>query len=384
MAAGDAQVVSEPRRRRPSVSGAWQDLRNRLIASPRFKRLAFSLPFIRPLAERNVRQVFDLLAGFVYSQTLFACVELGLLQKLAEGPHDASALGRMTDVPPDRLRRLLAAAAAVDLVEERRDGTYGLGLAGAVVASDPGLMAMIRHHRFLYADLADPLALVRGTAGPTELASYWPYAAADRPEALEGAPVTDYSALMSASQSMLADEILSACPFGRHRRLVDVGGGDGAFVAAAARRFPDLICVCFDLPAVSDRAAARFAAAGVGDRATAVGGSFLADPIPSADLVTLVRVALDHDDATVLQILRAVRRALPPDGTLVIAEPISGTAGAARITDAYFGLYLMAMGNGRSRTFNEFRDLLQQAGFSRARLVPTRQRLLCSLVVARA
>lgn len=383
MAAG-AHVSSTSRPRRRSIGAAWQDLRNRLIASPRFRRLAFSFPLLRPIAERNVRQVFDLCAGFVYSQTLFACVELGLFTALADRSRSLATLARIADVPEDRLRRLLAAAQAIDLIEQRRDGSYGLGMAGTVIATDPGLLAMIDHHRLLYADLADPVALLRGTGGKTKLSGYWPYAATARPEALETAPVKEYSALMSASQAPLADEILAAYPFGRHRRLVDVGGGDGTFVEAAARRFPDLKCVSFDLPAVCDQAALRFASAGLGDRVSTAGGSFLTDPIPAADLVTMVRVALDHDDATVLQILRGVRGALPPDGTLVIAEPIAGTAGGARITDAYFGLYLMAMGNGRARSFKEFQELLQLAGFSRIRLVPTRQRLLCSLVVARA
>jgi len=51
----------------------------------------------------------------------------------------------------------------------------------------------------------------------------------------------------------------------------------------------------------------------------------------------------DHDDATVVRLLRAVRAALPPDGTALIAEPMSGQAGAGAMADAYFGFYLLAM-----------------------------------------
>ena len=58
----------------------------------------------------------------------------------------------------------------------------------------------------------------------------------------------------------------------------------------------------------------------------------------------------DHDDAAALALLRAARAALPPDGTLLLAEPMAGTPGAEPMGDAYFGFYLLAMGSGRPRT----------------------------------
>ena len=77
-------------------------------------------------------------------------------------------------------------------------------------------------------------------------------------------------------------------------------------------RAPDLRLMLFDLPPVAERARARFAAAGLAGRAAAIGGDFLADPLPpGADVVSLVRVLHDHDDAAALAILRAARRALP-------------------------------------------------------------------------
>ena len=108
----------------------------------------------------------------------------------------------------------------------------------------------------------------------------------------------------------------------------------------------------FDLPPVAARAAARLRRARPGARApTRVGGDFLADPLPTgADVVSLVRVVHDHDDDAALAILRAARQALPPDGTLLLAEPMAGAAGAEPVGDAYFGFYLLAMGSGRPRT----------------------------------
>jgi demethylspheroidene O-methyltransferase len=169
----------------------------------------------------------------------------------------------------------------------------------------------------------------------------------------------------------------------RHRCLLDVGGGEGAFLMAAAERNPDLSLMLFDLPAVAERARARLAAAGLESRARTVGGSFITDPLPSgADIVSLVRVVHDHNDAEVLTLLRKIREILPPRGTLLIAEPMSDTPGAEPAGDAYFGFYLLAMGRGRPRSPAALSELLKQAGFSRSRLLRTRRPLLTRVMIA--
>jgi demethylspheroidene O-methyltransferase len=98
--------------------------------------------------------------------------------------------------------------------------------------------------------------------------------------------------------------------------------------------------------------------------------------------VSLVRVVHDHDDAEALAILKAAHRALLPGGRLLIAEPMAGTPGAEPMGDAYFGLYLWAMGSGRARRVGELEDMLNQAGFARAREVRTARPLLVRLLVA--
>ncbi len=368
--------------------GSWSDraleLRNRLLASPRFQRWAARFPLTRRVARRRARSVFDLCAGFVYSQVLFACVRLELFDVLVQGPQTLPVLASRLSLSPEAAARLLDAAASLDLVERRSGGRYGLGPLGAVVRGNPAIAAMVEHHPLLYADLADPVSLLRGKTEHTELARYWSYARAAEPGALGAEDVAPYSTLMSASQPLVADLVLDAYAFDRHRCLLDVGGGDGTFLAAAAARAPHLQMVLFDLPAVAERARARFEAEGLSGRARAVGGDFFCDALPTgADVVSLVRVVHDHDDEPALALLRAVRRILPEDGVLLLAEPLAGTAGAEPIGDAYFGFYLWAMGAGRARTHRELADLLEEAGFGDVRLVATRMPLQAQLVVAR-
>ena len=378
--AGSQSVLS-----RPSLRDRALALRDRLLASPQFQRWAAAFPLTRPVARRRARNLFDLCAGFVYSQVLLACVRLGLFDMLREGPRTVSELSSRLSLSEEAAARLLAAAVSLRLVERRGEEIYGLGALGAALLGNPGVAAMIEHHRLLYADLQDPLALLRRSSGSaTELSRYWAYASDESRESLSEDEVAAYSALMSVSQPLVANEILDACPLAGYRCLLDVGGGEGTFLLAVAHRYPHLQLMLFDLPAVVGRARARFAASGLAQGATATGGDFLADALPEgADVISLVRVVHDHDDAGALKLLSHVRRALPTDGTLLLAEPMSGARGAEPIGDAYFGFYLLAMGRGRPRTPQRLSELLHAAGFSHIRHIHTRMPLTTGVIVAR-
>jgi demethylspheroidene O-methyltransferase len=377
----------------------WFAQRDRLLTSPRFREAASRFAATRPIARQRARDLFDLVAGFVYSQWLLACVELKLFDRLAASPLTPEQLARESHLPLLSAQRLLEAAASLGLTQARGEDDaqqprYGLGPLGAAMVGNDAVTAMVEHHRALYADLADPLALLRQGRGSGALAQYWAYAGAghdgprpDRaPGTLPGAKTAPYSALMSASQPLVAGQVLDAYPIGRHHRvLLDLGGGEGVFAAAALARAPRLKAMVFDLPAVADAARARFARLGLADRAMAFGGDFHRDALPEgADIVSLVRVIYDHDDAPALAILRAARRALPVGGTLLLAEPMAGAAGAEPMGAAYFGMYLMAMGSGRSRTPQELAALLRAAGFDRIRARPTALPLQAGLMLARA
>jgi demethylspheroidene O-methyltransferase len=278
---------------------------------------------------------------------------------------------------PEATCRLLDAAVSLGLAERRGRSVYGLGQLGAALAGNRAALSLIEHQPLLYADLQDPVALLRGSPRGRGIARYWPYSAAAHPTELAEEEVASYSALMTASQPLIAQEVLDSYPIHRHRCLLDVGGGEGVFLAAAATRAP-ASASCFSIcPVWSSGARARLAAAGLLERASIYGGNFLTNPIPEgADVISLVRTVHDYDDASALSLLRAVRRALSPDGTLLIAEAMSPL-------DAYYGFYTLAMGRGEPRTAAEIGRLLRHAGFGRFHLLRNRMPILTSILVTR-
>ena len=323
--------------------------RNSLISNPDFQSWAARNPFTRSIAKRRAREAFDLVAGFVYSQVLAASIESGLLEMAGQAPIHGETFASRAALPQDAAFRLLRAATALDLLRLRKDGQFMLGGKGAALLANPSVFAMVRHHSAFYRDIQSPLEMLRIRDRATELCRFWAYdPTADESEA---AP---YSELMAATQALIARNILEAYNFRRHRTLMDIGGGLGAFLVAVSTAHPKLDLILVDLPSV-----ARLARERVSDVIRIEARDMLREPLPpGADLISLVRVLHDHNDEPARVLLSSIRRALAPGGRLLIAEPMAGIRGTEPMSDAYFGMYLWAMGRGNPRSPAEIAHLL--------------------------
>jgi len=356
--------------------------RDRMVARPEFRRWAGRFWATRGMSRNRAAALFDLAAGFVYSQILLACVQLDLFTILAEGPQTLGRLAGRLNLSERAAEQLLEAAAALGLAQHRQGG-YGLGPLGGPMVGNIAIAEMVRHHAMLYADMADPLAMLRGEGGGGRLGQFWGYADGGRRPGLGAEDTAPYSALMAASQPLVAAEILDAYDFSVHRCLMDVGGGAGAFLQSAGERHAGLKLMLFDLPPVAELARARLGAAGMAARSQLHGGDFHADALPrGADVISFVRVIHDHDDDKAQALLARARAALEPGASLILAEPMAGTVGAEAMGAAYFNFYLHAMGSGRARRPAVLMAMLGQAGFGQPRLLPTATPLQTQLIHA--
>lgn len=350
--------------------------RNAILGSAKFQRWASRTPIIRGIARRRAAAQFDLIAGFIYSQILSAYVGAGLIEFLNGQLRYTDEISGHTGLGPSATQRLLLAGQSLQIAESPQTGLWTLGEAGAALSANSGAMAMIRHHHLLYADLADPLELLaKDRRQETALSAYWTYASKG-----QGADTSGYSALMAATQPMVSQQILDAYDFSAHQRLLDIGGGSGAFVCAVAARAPNLRLGIFDLPEVIAEAQKRVASEGAVELHP---GSFKQTAFPAGyDIMTLVRIVHDHDDSVVKPLLARVFAALPTGGRLLIVEPMADAPHAQRMGDAYFGLYLWAMGSGRPRSQAELHQMLTNAGFSLVKPVKTALPIIASALVA--
>jgi len=358
---------------------AWQnqllDWLERLYANPKLYQWSLRNPLTRWVTKRRTQRIFDLMSGFVYSQVLLGCVRLDLFKMLYQRPLGLAQISSQTKLPPEALQRLLLSAVSLGLLEHRSHDRFGLGALGVPLAMHEGIGAMVEHNHLLYQDIQDPLAFLNN-AWRGGMAEYWPYAhdaqAADR---VAQDKFSRYSDLMASSQEFVVQEILTSYYFDDHHCVLDVGAGKGRFASELALHAKHLKLKLFDLPPVLELAKLNFQSKGLLDRLSLHPGNFLRDPLPvGADLVTLVRVAHDHPDEVVQQLLQKIYEALPVGGTLLLAEPMaqSQSVGGAvpTQTDTYFHFYLLAMGAGRLRTPQELTRMMHAAGFSNIEQLP--------------
>ena len=95
---------------RPSWRQQWDQRLDRWMTSPAFYRWAISNPLTRWVTRRRAAQLFEVMAGFVHSQVLLACVRLQVFEWLREQPRSLSQLAQHCRMPPAAMQRLLQSA----------------------------------------------------------------------------------------------------------------------------------------------------------------------------------------------------------------------------------------------------------------------------------
>ncbi|MEL7198640.1 MAG: methyltransferase [Pseudomonadota bacterium] len=360
--------------------------RNRLFGHPRFQYWCARIPGLKRIAKARAGAMFDLVVGFSYYQVLRAVVDAELLPVLRDGPLTAAEIAPRIDLSHAATLTLLRAARSVMLSEEVLPDQWMLGEQGAVLVDDAGTQAMVRHHRLLYADGADPLAMLKADRKePTQLSQYWSYAGALHGTAQRGEDTHEYSQLMATSQDFVANEVLASFRFPQTGKHLDVGGGHGAFIRRVGAEYSELCFGLFDLPQVVESGAKAAGDALGSERVAAHPGNFFENAIPQGyDLVSLVRILHDHDDEPAQAILNNIFKSLKPGARLMIAEPMAQVPGAEAMGEAFFGFYLWAMGSGRPRSEAEITAMLKTAGFRKIHPVATAQPVIASIIVASA
>ena len=130
---------------------------------------------------------------------------------------------------------------------------------------------------------------------------------------------------MAARTEQFAEAVLAACDFSRFAHVVDVGGGDGTLLAKILAAHPRIHGTLFDQPHVIARASDQcLSRSGVSTRCKAVGGNFFAGVPEGGDAYLLKWILHDWDDTASVDILRACRRAMKPDGALIVFERLIG------------------------------------------------------------
>jgi hypothetical protein len=282
---------------------------------------------------------------------------LRIADRIAEGMTDVRQLAAASGADAESLARVLRHLAAKGLFAEPAPGRFTLNEEGRALLDEgvrigldlDGFGSRMAH---AWGTMLDAVRTGRPAHDRVFGRGFW--------EDLESHPdiAASFDALMGPAGHGVPDAEVLVYPadWDRVRTVVDVGGGTGALLAGVLRAHPDVRGILIDLPRTVALSEAVFRAAGVSDRAAAVGQSFF-DPLPGGgDLYLLKSVLGDWPDREAAAILRRCAEAAGAAGRVVVLNGVVPEEPAAP------ELLMMVLTGGKERTLREFEQLARAAG----------------------
>nr|QDQ37877.1 O-methyltransferase [Streptomyces vinaceusdrappus] len=320
-----------------------------------------------PALESSLR-LLEIGDGFIYARALHLAAELRIADLLAQGPRSALQLADATGTHAPSLHRMLRTLAACGVFTETAPGTFGMTALAQPLRSDhPHSVrttvaqgGRLTAETFRHAEHA--LRTGEGAFEKTFGQPVWEYLK-EHPK--EG---TDFDTAMQEHSRVERAAVVEAYDFSDATRIVDIGGGNGTLLVAVLREAPEATGVLFDLPHVVERN--RIGESGLADRCAVVGGDIFGELPSGGDLYMMKSVLHGWTDDQAVSILEGCRRAMRPDGRLLLIERVIPKGDTPHASKA-FDFAMLVMAGGQERTGDEYTALLDKAGFRVTRVIGT-------------
>lgn len=314
--------------------------------------------------------LMQIATGFWAFKTLAAAHELDLFTRLAGGAETtAPELARELGIEQRPAEMLLTGCASLGLLERGHHGYRNTPLSERFLVRGAryyfgGLVTMF--DRRLYPGWAELTEAIR-TNRPT---TWDPERERSMFEREDPAVLETFWEAMHSLSGFTARTLAEAIDLDAATRLLDVGGGSGAFAIELCRRYPSLRATVFDLPHVIDIPADKIADAELRDRIAVQGGDFFADALPPGhDVHVYSMIMHDWNQEHDRLLLRKSFDALPSSGTIIISELLVDDDKSGPAAAALMSLNMLIETEGRNYTASEYTAWLTDAGFVEPRTV---------------
>ncbi|MBR7831947.1 hypothetical protein KDL01_01665 [Actinospica durhamensis] len=313
-------------------------------------------------------QMLPMLLGFEASQALYVAAKLDLATILSNGPVPIARLAAETKADPDALERIIRFLATIG-VFRTEDGQVEVTELGLTLADGrpeslryAAIYWMESHYTafsdLLHTALTGEPAFERHYGRP-----FFDWISAD-PERVE----------VQNRMCLNMNTAVRAGMFDGYRLpdgavVADLGGADGASLVHLLAGHPDRGGILFDRAEVVGAARANLAEHGLAERVRCVAGDFF-ESVPAADIYLLSYILHDWDDRSCLRILRNIAKAADSGARLVLVEAVLPPGDIPHPVRG-MDLTMLALVSGRERNADQFRELLDAAGFTLDQVIPS-------------
>lgn len=317
-------------------------------------------------AERAAAAVLlQMIWGTQISRAVYAAVELGIVDRLADGPLTAAELAGATHAHQPSLYRVLRLLKSLGVLAEHDGLAFSLTIVGERLRA--GVSSSMRSWVMLGEALGGIRALepivetvMTGLPGLEIAYGMNVFEYIDRhPER-----AVRFQAALSERTEALASSVAAEYDFSSVRKVVDVGGGNGVMLAAILRTNPSLNGILLERPTMAAKAVTVLDAADIRARHEIVAGDFFESVPADAECYILANVLHDWDDARAVELLRRCRQAMAPEGRVLIIERPFPDDTREALPILLSDLNMMLLTAGRERTNAEYSRLLEEADLS--------------------
>ncbi|WP_193186818.1 methyltransferase [Nisaea sediminum] len=266
----------------------------------------------------KAEEISDIAFGFMGSKALFAALHHGIFTALKDGPLSVEEIGEATGLHPDRVQTLLTALAALDVVSSE-DGRFANSPAAEAflvkgAKYDFGDYLRLQVDRQMYG-LLDQIEDAIANNLPDDATSSYAQWFSDPEQAKL------YSRSQHAGSLGPARGLAKQIDLSQAKKLLDVGGGTGAFAITLCKAFPDLTATIVDFPNVADLGEQYIEKAGLTDRIKYIRGNALRTDWPEgqdAILMSYLFSGVPGDEHE--NLLKGAWNKLVPGGRLLIHD----------------------------------------------------------------
>jgi precorrin-6B methylase 2 len=336
---------------------------------------------VQKTAPVNVQQlnpsaIMQVGTGFWASKILLTAVKLGLFTYLGDRSATAEEIKNAMGLHPRSLYDFLDALVALHFLEReglleeavyRNTPETGTFLDRAKPTYMGGMLEMCNDRLYRYwGDLEEGLKTgqpqneVKNAEGNLFDAVY------KNPEQL-----LQFMEAMAGIQMAAFIAFARNFNFKTYRTLCDMGGATGALSIQVALNNPHMRCTTFDMPAVEHVARKWIEMFDAAARVQIKNGDFFNDPFPQADIITMGNILHDWGYQDKLQLAKRAFEALPEGGAFVAIESIIDDERKQNAFGLMMSLnMLIETHEGYDFTFNDFKQLCKEAGFTKFELIP--------------
>jgi SAM-dependent methyltransferase len=300
--------------------------------------------------------------AFQTSRIILTAMELEVFTAAGENGISSQDAARHCHADPRALDRLMNALVAVGLLVKKDGRFFNSDFARQfLISGKDGYLQGYGHTRNMWNTWSGLTEAVKKGHGKL------------REERNSEAWTKEFIAAMHMRAAAQAPAVIEKLPMEGVQRVLDIGGGSGAYSIAFAKAESEVRVDLLDLPSVLPFTAGYVKQAGLEDRIRLLPGNYHEYTIAEKyDLIFLSAIVHINSSEENTSLVKRCAHALNPGGCLVIQDHVMDEDRTAPAAGAFFALnMLVATERGDTYTFEEMQGWMTAAGLRNIRQIPT-------------